>query len=181
VNQWTWLAHLSDRQCLILGRYFLTNPFQLAVHQSSCAVSAGSYFIWPMWLVTACLAWSLADLLKPIMLWRDCYVCCREVSFQLQWKIPLQHCVILYSVYGECCTYKVQDIFINSGKSWKRFWATGSTVHSKRNCRRYMLTEKKLDEIGASVQENNCSTCVAMGLSASLAHFATKTAACASI
>jgi hypothetical protein len=44
-----------------------------------------------------------------------------------------------------------------------------------------MLTEKKLDEIGASVQENYCSSCVAMGLSASLAHIATNTAACASI
>jgi len=44
-----------------------------------------------------------------------------------------------------------------------------------------MLPEKKLDEIGPSVQENNCSSCVAMGLSASLAYIATKTAACASI
>ena len=44
-----------------------------------------------------------------------------------------------------------------------------------------MLTEKKLDEIGASVQENNCSSCVAIGLSAALAHIATKIAACASI
>jgi len=44
-----------------------------------------------------------------------------------------------------------------------------------------MIAETKLDEIGASVQENNCSSCVAMGLSASLAHIATETAACASI
>lgn len=31
VSQWTWLAQLSDRQCLILGHCFFPNPFQLAV------------------------------------------------------------------------------------------------------------------------------------------------------
>jgi len=41
--------------------------------------------------------------------------------------------------------------------------------------------EKKSDETGASVQENNSSSCVGMGLSASLAQIVTKTAACAFI
>jgi hypothetical protein len=45
VSRRTWSAQLSDRQCLRSDHYFLPNLFQFAVHQSSCIVSAGSYFI----------------------------------------------------------------------------------------------------------------------------------------
>jgi hypothetical protein len=99
VSQWTWLAQLSDRQCLRLGHYFFSKSIPVGcspvILHCICRFLLHLAHVVGHFLSCMELGWLTET---HYVVWRLLYVCCRKVSFQLQWKIPLQQCVILYSV-----------------------------------------------------------------------------------
>jgi hypothetical protein len=186
-------------QCLRLGHSFLQNPFWFAVHQSSFIVYTG-FLLYLAHIVghfLFCLepGW-LMELPKPILLHRDCYMSVAMKSvFSRSGNSSATSCVSvqcicwILSIQGARYLHKFREKFPDAPgpnmtviyKYLKRFWATGYTVGKKRKCRRHVLTEEKLDEIGASVQENLLLKLCGKGcVCVSLAQIATKTAACAS-